>query len=127
MSIICKKLLPVVGIRGGARTERMIPFLSRNEFNHQVMYSILANTVAYHLMRSIELLIAAERRKRIKAGIVLTSQQKIVLAITRHGTALLLGFFSYLIVYILTGFVPMGFVFGSDAIIDRFEPPNYFV
>ena len=74
-----------------------------------VVYSLLANVLALHMMRSAELLIATSERRE-KQGMELRGYKKLVAGIVRHLVYLMLAFLSYYVVYMLTGFVPMGYL-----------------
>lgn len=91
--------------------------LDRPEITHGVVYGLLANAAAFHLMRSIELILAAEKKRRQREGI----RSSLEHALIRHSLAILLGFLSYYLIYALTGFVPMGFVSGAKPLIPFFK------
>ena len=92
--------------------------LDRSELTHSVVLGIIANTAAVHLLRSVELVIAAERRRRHKEGI----KSRFEHAIIRHSITIICAFLSYYLVYAFTGFVPMGFVTGAKPLIPYFDP-----
>ena len=93
-------------LRGGSDC-----LFSRSLFTPVVLSSLLANVFAIHMVRSMELL--SEKWEK-KQGMKLNGHQRLCLGVFRHMLVLMTALFSYALVYVTTGFVPMGYPTQSE-------------
>ena len=113
-----KATLPLV-LRGGALS-LLRGDLARPEFVHSVLLGLVANTVAMQLCTVASTRICA----RLPSSDEPRSQLRTLSdTLLWHLATFVAGFAAYLLVFRLTGFVPMGFVVGSTPAIPVFQPP----
>ena len=93
-------------LRGGSDC-----LFSRSLFTPIVLSSLFANVFAIHMVRSMELL--SEKWEK-KQGMKLNGYQRLCLCVFRHMLVLMTALFSYALVYVTTGFVPMGYPTQSE-------------
>ena len=93
-------------LRGGSDC-----LFSRSLFTPIVLSSLLANVFAIHMVRSMELL--SEKWEK-KQGMKQNGHQRLCLGVFRHILVLMTALFSYALVYVTTGFVPMGYPTQSE-------------
>ena len=112
-------------LRGGLQSLLWGGELSRAEFVHSVLLGLVANSIAMHLCTlSTDWLCSCVRPATSDDG---GSRGQLLRRLSSsalwHLATLVAGFVAYLVVFRLTGFVPMGYVMGNKPAIPLFEPP----
>lgn len=107
-----QSLAPALALRGGQ--------LSRPDFVHSVLLGLLANTAAVHLCTLMMGVLTArpatagdhDDHHRTHSSLA----RRVLEPAARHLACLAACWLAYLVVFHLTGFVPMGFVQGRRAL-----------
>ena len=113
-------------LRGGLQSLLWGGDLPRDEFVHSVLLGLLANSLAMHLCTiGTDWLCARVRPHASSSSDDSRGQllRRLSSSVLWHLATLAAGFVTYLLVFRLTGFVPMGYVMGTRPAIPLFEPP----
>lgn len=99
------KHFDVLRYRGGSILRHFPP-----HFVHSVILGLVANSVAVMLTHTLTDLVPISVRS--------VSQRRVLAGLINC----LVGFVCFFIVYLLTGFVPMGYVSGTEPLFSWFKP-----
>jgi len=103
------RLALLARLRGGT----VVMGISRREFFHSVLLALVSNTAAVMLQAAV-----TDSLKRTSATQTHTGS-RILLALANTA----ITFLAYLLVFALTGFVPMGYVTSAAPLLSAFRPP----
>ena len=108
--------LSLARLRGGA--------VAHEHFVHAVVLGLVANSFAVVLCTACDRINASALRRVTAEAPVLSRLGTTGTAVLRHvlgpAVKLLAAFAAYYVVYVATGFVPMGFVAGSSPLLKSF-------